>query len=473
MMDRRTFLALPLAARGASRALYSRLLASFEGAEAIDTHEHILPESQRVSQQVDFFTLASHYAINDVISAGLPEKEASLLEKGDATAAAKWQVFEPYWRFARFTGYGEALRIAIRDIYGFAEISGATLPRINQAIGARNKVGLYRDILKRRAKLRFCVNDEYWQPVPTRVDLEFFVLARKFDWLLTPITTEGVHRLEKLTELSITNLSALKQALRKHFELALSIGMVTVKSTMAYQRDLYFAEVPEAEAAAEFDRLMRGEEKVPEGFRSLVNRPYRKLSDYMFHYLVQLADAHHVPFQIHTGLQAGNGNFVTNTNPTQLTNLFFLYPRVSFDLFHIGFPYWRETAVLAKTFPNVYVDFCWMHIVSPHAARSALHEMLDMVPANKLFGFGGDYRYPELTYAHLVMARRNIAQVLSERVEAKSCSEAEALQLGRWLLHDNAAQLFAPNRDAGKPRGSAPPTTTGHAGPHPAVRRVE
>ena len=88
-----------------------------------------------------------------------------------------------------------------------------------------------------------------------------------------------------------------------------------------------------------------------------------------------------------------------------------------------------------------------MHIVSPTAARTALHEMLDMVPANKIFGFGGDYRYPELSYAHLVMARRNIATVLAERVEAGTFTEEEAAEIGRWLLLDNPARLFSPKSE--------------------------
>jgi predicted TIM-barrel fold metal-dependent hydrolase len=166
----------------------------------------------------------------------------------------------------------------------------------------------------------------------------------------------------------------------------------------------------------------------------------------MFHHLASLADAHNVPFQVHTGLQAGNGNYLRNTNPTDLTNLFFLFPRVKFDLFHIGYPFWRECAVLTKTFPNVHLDFCWMHVISPSGARTALHEVLDSVPANKIFGFGGDYRYPELSYAHLAMARRNIARVLAERTEAGLNTESEAVTLGRWLMHDNPARLFTPHR---------------------------
>jgi predicted TIM-barrel fold metal-dependent hydrolase len=230
--------------------------------------------------------------------------------------------------------------------------------------------------------------------------------------------------------------------MEKMFQQALAAGMVTVKTAAAYQRDLHFREVHEADAARSFDRLMKAAETVPAGFRQLENRPYRALADHMFHHLISLADAHRVPFQIHTGLQAGNGNFLTNSRPTDLTNLFHLYPRVQFDLFHIGYPYWRECAVLARTFPNVNIDYCWMHIVSPTGARTALHEMLDSVPVNKLFGFGGDYRYPELSYAHLVMARQNIARVLAERTEDGQNTEEEAGKIGRMLLADNPARLF-------------------------------
>jgi predicted TIM-barrel fold metal-dependent hydrolase len=443
-LHRRAFLALPLAASAASKGLTSRLIQNLESVETVDTHEHIIPESQRVSGQADFFTLASHYAINDVISAGLPAADAKRLESPDVSLAEKWKLFGPHWEHARFTGYGEALRIAVRDIYGFERIAESTLPRINEAIAAKNKPGLYRDILKGRMRLRFAVNDQYWQPKPAPVDSDFFALAQKFDGFVMPVTAQGLRRLESTADATITSLSGLKRAMEKTFERALRAGMVTVKSTAAYQRDLHFREVSEADAARDFDRLVKdAEPPMSESYRLLENRPYRNLADHMFHHLVSLADAHTVPFQIHTGLQAGNGNLVTNSRPADLTNLVFRFPRVAFDLFHIGYPYWRECAVLAKTFPNVHIDFCWMHIVSPSGARIALHEMLDSVPANKIMGYGGDYRYPELSYAHLVVARRNIAQVLAERVESGQNTEEEAARIGRWLMADNPARLFA------------------------------
>ena len=101
-----------------------------------------------------------------------------------------------------------------------------------------------------------------------------------------------------------------------------------------------------------------------------------------------------------------------------------------------------EAVAIAKVFPNVDVDLCWAHIISPSASRRALHKMLDTVPSNKIFGYGGDCRWPGLSYAHAKIAPRNISQVLTEKVSEGSCSEEEALELVRKLPHDNPDALF-------------------------------
>ncbi len=252
--------------------------------------------------------------------------------------------------------------------------------------------------------------------------------------------------MEQISGVSIHSLADHRKAVEATFEQATRAGMVSVKSTMAYQRDLSFEEVTEHEAEADFDRMLKGEVAMPQGFRAQKQRPLRKLEDYMFHQLARLASERQYPFQIHTGLLAGNACFIENTNPTRLTNLFHLYPKVKFDLFHTGHPYERELGVLAKLFPNVYIDFCWSHIISPVGARHALDEYLETVPANKIIGFGGDYRTPELSYAHAVMARRNIAQVLEAKVTGGLFDEQRALEIGRLLLRDNALALFPPGR---------------------------
>jgi len=132
-----------------------------------------------------------------------------------------------------------------------------------------------------------------------------------------------------------------------------------------------------------------------------------------------------------------------------LNNLFLEYSDVVFDIFHAGYPWFRELGVLAKMFPNVYADMCWMHVISPHDAREALSTWLDTVPVNKIFeifAFGGDYIFAEGAYGHVTIARRNVARVLADKVEEGVYSLEQAAYIARRILRDNAAEVYFKNR---------------------------
>lgn len=440
-MRRRNFLTSTIAAP-ASAAVLTGLRSEIGKLDIVSSHEHLLWEDERIAANAGLFTLISHYLLNDAVSAGLPQAAVKTLEDGGIPLRERWARFEPYYRAARFTGYGQAFRIAMNDIYGIAELNGSTVDKAESAIRAKNKPGLYEEVLQRRAKILYGVLDDYWHGDPMRPDGRFFVLARKLDWFVAPERASALKRMEELTGVAVTSLGGLKAAMEKRLEQSLTEGMVSMKSTLAYSREIRYNEVGEADAARDFEALAKDARRTPEGPRRFTERPYRNLEDHMFHHAMRLAEAHRLPVQIHTGTLAGNAGWVENTRPMHLQNLFNLYPRVTFDLFHIGYPYVHEATVLGKIFPNVNVDFCWAHVLSPATARRALSEMLDAMPYTKILGFGGDYRYVELTYAHSVMARDNVARVLAEKVEEKWCSESEAVEIAKALLAGNAARLF-------------------------------
>lgn len=160
------------------------------------------------------------------------------------------------------------------------------------------------------------------------------------------------------------------------------------------------------------------------------------------HQVIRRAIELHLPIQIHTGLQEGNGNFIANSNPLHLVNLLVEYREASFDLFHAGYPYQSEMATMGKNFSNVYVDLCWLHVISPWVVRQTLHEWIETVPANKIFAFGGDYIFVEGAYAHARMARDNVARVLTDKVEIGYLTEDEAMTLAHKLLRENAVRFF-------------------------------
>jgi hypothetical protein len=93
-------------------------------------------------------------------------------------------------------------------------------------------------------------------------------------------------------------------------------------------------------------------------------------------------------------------------------------------------------------FPNVSVDMCWAHIVSPEASVRALGEWLELFPYSKICGFGGDYGFVDGVFGHQQIARENIARALSKKVEKRLFSLDAACGIARALLYDNPARIF-------------------------------
>ena len=361
--------------------LEGRLIEVFDEMRIADSHEHIIDEAERNGRDFDFFDLLAHYTMGDLSSAGLPEDALQLAMNKNAPDDKRWSAIEPYWHYARFAGYARNLQIAVSDIYGVGEISGQTIGKIHAGMREKNKPGLYREILKDRAHIRFYVLDDR-HTHPSKPDREFYVIAREFDNFVVPGSRNDIQKLEELTNTSITSLATLEAALEVRFNEALEAQMSTVKTLLAYTREIYFADVERATAEADFARMIQVERSPELSFRNVVSRPFRNMEDYMFHQVMRLASAHRIPVQVHTGLN--NRNYIANSNPTHLTNLFFLYPDTKFDLFHTGYPYLGEISALGKSFSNVFVDFCWTHIISPTAAAGALAVYLDTIPSNKI-----------------------------------------------------------------------------------------
>ena len=99
--------------------------------------------------------------------------------------------------------------------------------------------------------------------------------------------------------------------------------------------------------------------------------------------------------------------------------------------------------MLGKGFPNVWLNFCWTHIISQRFAMDGLDEAIDLIPTNKLLAFGGDYGTPvEKVYGHLVMAREDIARVLAGRIKNKQMTETQAIGLARKWFWENPKALY-------------------------------
>lgn len=416
---------------------YERLREDVFALEIYDTHEHLPAfESQRDPHSDVLSEYLGQYFSCDLVSAGLPMAHFRRAEDPSGPLAERWKLVEPYWEAARNTGYGRALDVTARDLYGFDRIDADTIGPLNEAFRAARAGGeTYRRVLKETSRIALSLNDK------TGVedcDTDFFRLTVRLDDFITPESAADVEALERRADgRHIHTLEDLQAAAEHVLDRALGTGKVLcLKHGLAYIRPLRYEKVPAARAAEAFNALRM---RRPGDGTSLAARP---LQDFMMHHVCRLAEARGLVMQVHTGLQEGTGNYVTHTDPTLLTNLFLEYGGVRFDVFHIGYPYQQVLSALAKNFANVFIDFCWAQIISPTASVRALAEYLDAVPANKISGFGGDYGFVDAVYGHQYIARENVARALATKVDEGTFDLDRARQLARMILRDNPAALW-------------------------------
>ncbi len=430
-----------------------------EDISIVDTHEHIIPETARNEYAVDFSYLFAYYATQDLVSAGMSPRlsEAVCLpyyrlvmkifykghsippppnipepEPKDMSLEERWKALEPFWEAIRNTSYARHMLIASRDIFGVDDLNRDTYLQLSQAIADSRKPGWYRHIMKEKANIAISILDMQ----TTDVDRRLFVPVMLMDRFIAACSRLELGYLEEETGIAIHSLNDLVRAMQTALERHVDNGVVGIKSWLAYYRTLFYDTVSHNEAEAVFNRIGG---HLGEGISWSEAKP---LQDYMMHQVIRAATELELPIQLHTGFCADNENTVTNSKPTHLINLFIEYREAKFDLFHGGYPYIHEWATLAKTFPNVYADLTFVHVVSPEIYRQLLHELIETVPGNKIMAFGGDGFTVEMAYAHSRLARQVVTRVLSEKVANDYMSEDEAIVLARRMLRDNPAALF-------------------------------
>ena len=408
----------------------------------IDTHEHLLEESQRLAGLAsgaplftcdDWAYLFVHYAMDDLNVAGMSYEDAEKFSSPALSPQEKWTLFAPYWPYIRQTGYGKAVLISIQRLFGEDDVNADNVQRITDQLRAGVKKGYYAHVLREVAGVESCqVNslDRTFR-VTEYPDLLFQDIST------LPMGSElNLDTLRNETGLPVSTLQECYQAVDWYFE---SYGQqaVATKNQSAYSRRLDYARVSAEDAAPLFNRLSAGQE--------LSDTEHKALQDHLWRYSVTKSTAYGLPVKLHTGYYAGTGRMPlerVSQNLKDLCPILQDFRTTKFVLMHITYPYHDELIALAKQYPNVYVDMCWAWIMNPAASARFVKEFLMAVPANKLFTFGGDYTAVENVVGHAAIARNGLTVALSELVHEGWLTEHEALALVEPLMRGNAWNTF-------------------------------
>ncbi len=401
----------------------------------VDTHEHLCDERDRLPpnsvEADDWSVVLLHYFANDLLTAGMPpEAHKKFFAKG-LSPAEKWKLLEPFWPAVKNTGYGQAVRITLRQLYGVDDLSAATVAKVQAGYEDTRKPGFYRRILCDLAKIQSCqvnAGPFHESSMPTLLMQDISIVGM--------FAGPAISSYAKPLGITVTGLPDWHKVIDSWFDKYAPYA-VAVKSQNAYSRDIDYQQVPVEQAAEVFKKKLGNQPIDPDARKAL--------EDHLFWYAVRKATDHNLPIKLHTGYYAGQNSMPLARllhNAGSACELCRNAPNARFVFMHICYPYYEELIAVAKQWTNAYVDMCWSWIINPVASKDFLKKYLVTAPANKILTFGGDYRTVEPVLGHAVVARQGIALALSELVEERWLSLDDALEFTDPIMHGNARRIF-------------------------------
>jgi len=370
---------------------------------------------------------------NREIQASTGKTSEELFKKAPSDAD-RWKTLKGILARTRNTSYWRHNMVVYRHLFDLqdSELNDHNGQSLNERIKERTAdPGWYDHVTKELCKLETQVKNipwfQDWEP-------EYFTAVLRMESALDLCNPKTRKSLEDYLGEGLGDLDALKDGLRKLIENYRRRGAVGIKLAHAYQRTLASEKVPYETASSVYRRALKGEKITPQEVKAF--------QDHIIYYLADLAEQLNLVFQIHTGVQTTWGN-IPDSNPLLLIPLILSHPSTRFDLFHAGYPFSREIGMLGKHYPNVWLNMAWMYVITMEGSRQSLSEWIDLVPGDRILGFGSDVHFPEMVYGHLLMARSCIADTLSEKVKRDFISEEVALDLLHKLLRENAMKLYS------------------------------
>jgi len=359
-----------------------------------------------------------------------------------------------YWSKIRTTGYGRAVNLLCKTLFDMdysPEKFGAITEKLQSAFKRKSAPEVFDYFVKGKANIKWVLNDSFFEPVTTSaLKGDMYPDYYRFTWRMDDlfgIVHEGpVQQLASHTGIEILSLNDLVKAMNASIDRFKATGrLAAFKLGFAYQRDLTVGDPTTHDAELAFNRI-RNRKTFWDGVQNnggAVNAlEARTLGDYMVHRLLERASDEDIPIQVHTGYLAGNWGSIAGTKALNLIPIFDKYRHVRFDIFHASWPWTSELGAIAKNYPNVYPDMCWVWAMNPAESERTLAEWLDGVPFNKIFAFGADSGLPWLSVGYSLQARLGIARVLEEKIRTGFFSPSTAEEVAATIMLKNGEDFY-------------------------------
>ena len=221
--------------------------------------------------------------------------------------------------------------------------------------------------------------------------------------------------------------------LRDHLASARARGVCGLKTVAAYRSGLAIGWHDRDDVHAAYKRMRR----MP---RPRVSE--QPLVDHIVSLTMEAAAEQDLPVQFHTGYGDSDADLLL-ASPLHLAPLLRRFPSVAVVMLHGSYPYTREAAVLAATYPNAYVDVSYaIPFLTSSELYAVTHQAIAAAPVARVMYSSDAVGLPEQHWLGAVRGRRALGAALGDLVALGDITAAQGRSLAELVLRGNAERIY-------------------------------
>ena len=331
----------------------------------------------------------------------------------------------------RYRNSFRSLEKSLNFLYDLPErITEENWDMFNQIIENSNTVFNSFEKLINISKYENIILDCYWNPGSNHNRSDLFRPTFRINIFLNGYNPDFVdqdgNNIRKYIYTKIENIDCYIEKIKSIIKENKENGCVALKCASAYERGLDFESVSKEDAQRALDLSPQ----------ELTTKDIENFQNYVFYKLCEIAACEDLPFQIHTGLGK-----LEKSNALQLRSVIADNPKTKFVLFHVSVHWVDDVLALSHNFTNVYLDLCWVSILSPTITMQIVRELLEMANIDRIC-WGCDTWTFEESFGAVQQFKENLLNVLNDKMENGYYSLEDSKTIIEAILYKNAKKLY-------------------------------
>ncbi|MCL4505265.1 MAG: hypothetical protein M1434_12080 [Chloroflexi bacterium] len=424
------------------------------GIPLLDIHTHL--DAAHLSARGLHDIVLYHMVVSDLVSAGCPSRARLSEEPDEAESTDRLTEAAPFLRHIQNTSIYWGVRVILRDLYGWSEpVTPDNWRTIDAIIRERaTDVQWPRRILKMAGVQR--AGTELWRRHDGRYD---DVLHYALEWAFFTRAQWGVndiplYELERAwnqpgpgAPLPVTMGSQRPELARTirtvedvhaaiaHYVASIPYGRV-LSTAQHISTDINFRDVDASQmtdALAKRDRPTPAERDIYASY--ILEAFLTELEKHAGEIVYQFSfGAEPLPYE--------TGSKLRQETIFEVAAIIARHPSLRFQVFLSSEHASQSLCTLARELPNLSLAGYWWHNFFPGAMRKVISDRLDMVATNKQIGFFSDAYCVDWTYAKALIVRKQLAEVLAQKVAQGQYNIDDALAIARAILYESPQSLL-------------------------------